>query len=476
VDEHAVSAVYIPNADFKPRWYQLPYMLFFTGNGSDGRGKSAVEVLHRRAGKDLVGMHTLNVCAHRRRGMYWHTFPTFEQGRKAIWEGFTRDGDRIIESVFPDPLVRRRDNQQMVIELKCGSMYRVIGTDKIETVGAGPVGVLHSEYSIAKPKAADLIAPMLRENDGWEAYVYTPRGNNHGKKLFDRMRAAAAKDPSRYFCDLKTLYDTRAYDPDRTIAEERARGRPEALIRQEYLCDWTAANVGSVWGDLVEVLEKAGVIAEFDDFDKARLFTTWDLGGAGASGDATGFWLWAATDEGADLLDYYENHGKTLAHYFDEVARRESQLGARVFKHWLPHDARSHPSIVSGVSVIEQCAEHWGLERVAIYPEDSLLNGIQAARWLLQLPVRIHPRCIEGVEALKAYHYVWDDDRKVFSNRPEHDWSSHAADGFRGLSLVVRQSADRTRRPKDDRPRPYIGSVKATLDESWASYDREHAE
>ena len=39
-------------------------------------------------------MHTMAMLMLRRVGMYWHVFPTFEQGRKAIWEGFRKDGKR----------------------------------------------------------------------------------------------------------------------------------------------------------------------------------------------------------------------------------------------------------------------------------------------------------------------------------------------------------------------------------------------
>lgn len=432
----------IPSERFQPREYQRPVIQHFVGNGSDGSGKAGAWVMHRRGGKDLTALSILDVAAWRRTGMYWHTFPTFEQGRKAIWEGFTADGDRIIDLMFPPEQVRSRDNQQMKVELRCGSIYRIIGTDKIEAVGAGPIGVIHSEYSIAKPKAADLIAPMLRENNGWELYVYTPRGNNHGRKLYDRMKAAAAQDPARYFCDLKTLYDTRAYDPEATIADERLRGRPEALIRQEYLCDWAAANVGAVYGELVEALDKAGAVQDFTP-EAPRVFTTWDLGGAGAHGDATAFWVWSATPDGVDLLDYYEAFGKPLSHYFDEVESRLYALKARPLTHWLPHDATGMH--LTGTSVLEQCMEHWGAGKVALVPRRGLLDGIQAARWLLQRKVRVHPRCSEGWEALKAYHYAWDDDRKVLSNQPEHDWSSHGADAFRYLAVVARYSESVTR-------------------------------
>lgn len=464
----AAASVRLPH-DFSPRWYQRPFMQFFTDGGSDGRGKTAVEVMHRRGGKDLMGAHTGVMLMHRRIGAYWHTFPTFEQGRKAIWEGFRSDGKRIIDNVFPAEIVKRRDNQQMMVELKCGSIYRIMGTDKIENVGAGPVGVLHSEYSIAKPKAADMIAPMLRENDGWEAYLYTPRGNNHGKRLFDRMKVAAAQNPRHNFCELRTLYDTRAYDPEQTFSKERERGRPEAIIRQEYLCDWTAANVGAVYGDLIEAIEKSGRVCDFEP-DKARAFTTWDLGGAGARGDATCFWLWAAREDGADFLDYCEGQGKTLDYYMDEADRRASLAGVRVVKHEFPHDARAKH--LTGASVIEQAIARWGVERVGIYPEDSFLNGIQALRWLLQRNVRFHPRCQEGLEALKAYHYEWDEDRKTFSNQPVHDWSSHPSDAARGVALVARRAEESTRVEKpDERPVATEADGAFTLDDLWRARD-----
>lgn len=470
----------IPN-NFEPRPYQRKFMRYFVDGGSDGRGKRAAWCVHRRGGKDLTALHTTAMLAHRRVGTYWLIFPTAEQGRKAIWTEFREDGLRILENVFPKWMRKTpRDfssNGEMIVELKCGSIWRLMGSDKIEVVGAGPVGVVFSEFALAKPKTWELISPMLRANGGWAAFISTPRGANHFKDQYDR----AGKEPG-WFRDTQTVRDTgqtywstrrpgERITPDEMMDEERGAGRQETFIRQEYLCDWTAANVGSVWGDLVEVLEKSGAVSEFDP-PTSRVFTTWDLGGSGARGDATSFWLWAATDTGADLLDYYEGQGKTLEHYWDEVERRCAAIGVRPVKHWLPHDARAKH--LTGVSVLEQCVRHWGIENVAIYPEEGLLNGIQAARWLLQQPVRVHPRCSEGLDAIKAYHYAWDEDSKVFSNLPEHDWSSHGSDAFRGLALVVRRSEALTRPPKRDAPVPYAPVTVRTpsLDEAWKAHDR----
>lgn len=431
--------------DFTPRPYQQRFMRYF-----DQGGKKAFWVVHRRGGKDLTALHQTCKMMHMRKGVYWHIFPSFAQGRKAIWEGFRKDGKRIMDNVFPgfsDPkapgsIVKRKDEQQMMLELKCGSIWRLMGSDRIEVVGAGPVGVVYSEYAIANPRTRNLIRPMLRENEGWEAYITTPRGQNHAKELFD----SAVKDPS-WFCETQTLFDTRAYDPEATIAEERAAGMPEALIKQEYLCDWTAALVGSVWGDLLDDVQRAGGMNHFDhDFD--NVFTAWDLGFT----DSTAIWFFQVEDGGINVIDYYEDHGKPLSHYYDVIEKKPY----RYVKHWLPHDARQ-TTLASGVSILNQMLKRYP-GQVACGPDLPLLDGIQAGRWLLQQGCLFHPRTEEGLNALRQYHYEYDEEKKLFSNKPAHDWSSHTGDAFRYMACVVKASGLLTtaKPAKDAAPPPPI--------------------
>ena len=116
-------------------------------------------------------------------------------------------------------------------------------------------------------------------------------------------------------------------------------------------------------------------------------------------------------------------------------------------------------------------------DAVALAPELSFADGIESARWLLQQKIRFHTRCAEGpesgVEALKQYHYMWDDDRKAFSRLPEHDWTSHTADAFRYVALVVKHSALMARRA--ERPAlPKIPPVHKsfTLDQLFRDRER----
>lgn len=453
--------VQLPN-DFVPRPYQEKPMLHL-----DSGGRKVMWVVHRRGGKDLTMMHQTVKMMYQRRGVYWHVFPSFSQARKAIWEGFRRDEKRIMENVFPgflDPkrpgsIVSKKDDQQMSVQLKNGSIWRLLGSDRVELVGAGPVGVVFSEYALSNPRARNLISPMLKENDGWEAYITTPRGRNHAKELYD----IAVADPT-WFCDLQTLLDTDAWQTmlnkdrkpyksaEELMDEERADGMPDAIVKQEYLCDWSAALVGAVWGDLVDQLGKVGGLSSFQPDYGTGVFTSWDLGYT----DSTAIWFWQVVDGGVDLIDYYEDQGKPLSHYYEIVEAKPY----RYVKHWLPHDARQ-TTLSSGVSILNQCLARWpGM--VAIGPDLPKVDSIQAGRWLFQQGLRIHPRCDEkgrngysGLDCLREYHYEYDEEKKTFSPNPAHTWASHGADAFRYLAGVAKrtmQITERTEVPKAPKP------------------------
>jgi phage terminase large subunit len=65
---------------------------------------------------------------------------------------------------------------------------------------------------------------------------------------------------------------------------------------------------------------------------------------------------------------------------------------------------------------------------------ESVDDGIAAVRALLPRCYFDATRCAQGVEALKQYRCEYDEERKIYSNKPLHDWTSHAADAFRYLA------------------------------------------
>jgi phage terminase large subunit len=404
--------------NYVPRDYQLPLWNYFQGGG-----RRAAVVWHRRAGKDLNAVHLINVKAHERVGTYWHLFPTYAQGKKIAWDGKTKAGVPF-RAAFPKELVAAVNNTEMKITLKNGSIYQVVGADKPDSlVGANPIGIVYSEWSLMNPSIRDLLRPILAENGGWELFIYTPRGNNHGKKTMERAR----KDPN-WFSQVLTVEDTNAI-PLSAIQEDRDDGMSEEMIQQEYYCSFEAPIVGAYYGQLMTKLETEKRITQVPWEARIPVHTVWDLG----VGDSTAIWFYQQVNDEIRLIDYYTTSGEGLPHYAKKLSEKPYAYG----RHYAPHDIEVR-ELGTGRSRLET-ARTLGIKFVVI-PKQSIEDGIEAVRNILPRCWFDSEKCENGIEALKQYHKEWDDTNKVFKDTPCHDWSSHGADAFRYLALSLKDS------------------------------------
>ena len=172
-------------------------------------------VAHRRWGKDDVALHWTAQEAFRRRGVYWHMLPQASQARKAIWEAVNpHTGIRRINEAFPRELRAATRENEMFIRFKNESTWQVIGSDNYDSlVGSPPIGVVFSEWALAKPQAWAYIRPILAENDGTAFFITTPRGNNHAARMFRSM-------PDSAFVEKSTAYDTDVFTKEQ-LEQER---------------------------------------------------------------------------------------------------------------------------------------------------------------------------------------------------------------------------------------------------------------
>lgn len=217
--------------NFMPRPYQTG-LYDAMANGF----RRAVAVWHRRSGKDKTLLNLIVKEAHKRIGVYYYFFPTYNQGRKVLWDGIDRDGFKYMDHI-PEAIRENTNQQEMKIRLKCGSIIQIIGTDNIDAImGTNPVGCVFSEYSLQNPEAWDLIRPILAENGGWAVFNYTPRGRNHGYILYEM-----AKNNPEWFCELLTIDDTGGVVTPATIQAEREAGMSEEMIKQEFYCSFEAS-------------------------------------------------------------------------------------------------------------------------------------------------------------------------------------------------------------------------------------------
>jgi phage terminase large subunit len=406
---------------FEPREYQLP--LF---QAIDSGYKRACVIWHRRAGKDKTLFNLLVKKAVEKVGVYYYFYPTYNQGRKALWENIDKNGMRFLDHV-PPQLVKSSDKQQMMIELTNGSVIRVIGTDNIDTiVGTNPIGCVFSEYSLQNPSAWDFIRPILAENGGWAVFNFTPRGKNHGWQLYQ-----LATKSEYWFSQKLSVDDTGALAPE-VLANERdemlLRTGNDALFQQEYYVSFEAPVEGAYFAAQMLQAESEDRIISVPYDISVEVHTAWDLG----VGDSTAIWFYQKVGREIHIIDYYETAGEGLPHYIQVLKQKRYIYG----KHYAPHDIEVRE--LSSGKTRREVARGLGIQ-FEIAPKVSIEDGIEAARTLLPRCYFDQARCDLGLNALRSYHKEWDDKLGTWKQKPVHDWASHGSDAFRYLALSFRE-------------------------------------
>jgi hypothetical protein len=449
-------------------WYTEPHQDRLWNYLAAG-GKRAYAVWHRRAGKDDVSMHWACYAAHQRVGNYWHMLPQAEQARKAIWDAINpHTGRRRIHEAFPPILCKRVLNNEMKIELHNGSFWQVVGSDNYNAlVGSPPVGIVFSEWALADPHAWAYMRPILRENGGWAIFITTPRGKNHGLKLLESARAAQG-----WFHQVLPATDTGVFT-QAELDEERAElvgeygdEMGQNLFEQEYLCSFDAAILGAIYARQLRKLDTEGRICPVPHDRSVEVHTAWDLG----YGDATAIWFFQIVGNEVHIIDYYQNTGKDAQHYAEILAGhqleapRKGFAGGRVTRqnilighahrayykyghHYGPHDTAAK-TLAAGGRSFGDLMNDWGYS-LDVIPATQQMDQISAARKTLEHCWFDKEATEKGRDALSSYHFAYDEKRKMLSDEPFHDWSSHGADAFEIIGQVWQPI-----KAAEDKPKP----------------------
>lgn len=433
-----MPTIELPNG-WRPRDYQRPLWDYL-----ERGGKRAVAAWHRRAGKDDVLLHRTAVAAFERPASYWHCLPEYAQARKAIWTAVNpATGKRRIDEAFPPELCESTNEQEMFKRFKNGSTWQLVGSDRYNSlVGAGVAGVTFSEFALANPSAWGYIRPMLEENNGWAAFISTPRGRNHFKSLLDMASGNHA-----WFAETLSIYDTGALDAEQikeSLAEYVAlygEDMGRAQFEQEYEVSFNAAILGAFYAREMVAVRREGRIAEIEPDLTRPVHRAWDIGVK----DDTSIWWFQVVGTQVFILDCYSQSGVGVDHFAKIIEQRSKQHGWLDGVDFVPHDAKVKEWGTGRTRV--ETMQGFGLHPQVI-PLAGKLDGINAARKTLARAV-FHPRCEDqGINALEQYRREWDDDKKAFKASEVHDWSSHLADAFRYLSMAWRAI------PEPARPAP----------------------
>ena len=391
---------------YKPREHQLKVHELLEGK------RFAVVVAHRRFGKTVAALNHLireAVLNEKETPRYAYIAPTYGQAKRVAWDYLVK---------YTTPLGGTNNISELRVDF-WGRRIQLYGSDNPDSLrGQYFDGVIIDEVGDQNPKIwTDIVRPALTDRKGWCLFIGTPKGHNHFKELRDR----AEKEDGWGLLEFKAS-ETGVVDDVELKQAKNEMG--EDKYRQEFECSFDAAVEGSYYGQILNELEDKKHMQEIPREELSRTFTAWDLG----MGDSTSIWVAQLVGTEVRLLDYYENHGVGLDHYVKWI-KDNDYLKA---EHILPHDVRVR-ELGTGKSRLEMLEES-GLE-VKIAPRMGLDDGIQAVRRLLPRCWFNVPKVQTGLNCLRNYRRDYDEKRKIFYERPLHDWSSHGSDSFRYLAL-----------------------------------------
>jgi hypothetical protein len=409
---------------YKPREHQLKVHELLEGK------RFAVVVAHRRFGKTVAALNHLireAVLNEKETPRYAYIAPTYGQAKRVAWDYLVK---------YTEPLGGTNNISELRVDF-WGRRIQLYGSDNPDSLrGQYFDGVIIDEVGDQNPKIwTDIVRPALTDRKGWCLFIGTPKGHNHFKELRDR----AEKEDGWGLLEFKAS-ETGVVDDLELKAAKNEMG--EDKYRQEFECSFDAAVEGSYYGQILNELEDKKHMQEIPREELSRTFTAWDLG----MGDSTSIWVAQLVGTEVRLIDYYENHGVGLDHYVKWIKDNDYLKS----EHILPHDVRVR-ELGTGKSRMEMLEEA-GLE-VKIAPRMGLDDGIQAVRRLLPRCWFNVPKVQTGLNCLRNYRRDYDEKRKIFYERPLHDWSSHGSDSFRYLALGLDEGHSTWSKPINQTPK-----------------------
>lgn len=401
--------------NWSPMEHQIPFLDAFETSGR----KRFYLIWHRRAGKDLTSLNLLIREAVKKPGLYYYFFPTYTQGKKVIWDGMTNEGRAFLDYIPPSILIEK-NIQELKLKLWNGSIIQIIGTDNYDAVrGTNPLGCVFSEYAYQTPMAWEVIAPILRLNGGWAVFNTTPNGHNHAYDLWE-----VATKAEHWWTQVLSITDTNMLT-DKDLDAERAEGKSEEMIQQEYYCSFEIGALGAFYTEQLRKMKHENRICAVPYEPQKRVELFLDLG----RDDLTTILFVQTLGKEVRIIDTYANRNFAVDHYVKVLRDKDYFYGDM----WIPHDGWAK-RMESNLSIGEQFRDAgFTVQRV---PDTTILNGVQICRKLFPKLWFDKEKTRDLVKALENYHREYDEVKKMFSESPKHDWSSHFSDAFRYCCVV----------------------------------------
>lgn len=164
--------------------------------------------------------------------------------------------------------------------------------------------------------------------------------------------------------------------------------------------------------------------------------------------DTASFWYWQPVVGGYNVLMYDADHGFDADDWIPRVQNNLADLGCmKTPMIWLPHDAKAK-TFQSKHTSQEKFSKAFGAGNVRIVPQSRKSDQIEAARDVIKTCAFNRDKCNAGLDGLRAWEYLYNEDAGVFSREPNHNWASHPSDAFAYGCQVVKLPKEKAHEQK----------------------------
>ena len=204
----------------------------------------------------------------------------------------------------------------------------------------------------------------------------------------------------------------------------------KATDHDEYLHVWEGELKqfadGSIYAPQLRRAREDGRITSVPIERTAAVNTFWDLG----RNDTSALWLHQRIGLQNRFIACHESRLVGLDYYATWLREYAAKHGIVYGKHYLPHDVEV-TELTSNMSRRETL-ERLGVKPITTVPRVSNVEeGIAQTRQAFDSCWFDAEGCADGLEALSAYRYLFDEKYDTYRKTPVHDWSSNYADAFR---------------------------------------------
>ena len=388
----------------------------------------SVLVCHRRFGKTVCMINHLLMAALTSKvsnPRYAYIAPTFKQAKSIAWDYIKQFTHKIPGVKFNETELR--------VDLPNKARITLLGSENCDGLrGIYLDGCVIDEYANVNDRLfPEIIRPALSDRKGFCIFIGTPQGmNNNFYELFQH-----AKGADDWFYFKAKASETKVVDQDELTKAKEVMG--ENKFKQEFECDWIENIEGSIYGKTLAKMENQRQITRVPYDPSLPVNTAWDLGVS----DHSAIIFFQQLGRSINIIDYHEERGQGMPHFIELVKNKEY-----IYKdHFAPHDIEV--TDFSNGKTRREVAYQLGI-RFKVVPKLPLEDGIHATTMTLPRCWIDVDHCKKLIDALRHYHRKYLDKNRMFRSKPVHDWSSHACDALRYMSIGLTEISNRQTAPQ----------------------------